>query len=51
LKLKEASQFVTELASSLKDSIGDYASSMIKELAKNMGHQHSKVRKITIEVI
>lgn len=30
--------------------VGSYAEGVVKALGQNMGHQHTKVRKITMEV-
>jgi len=46
---KDASLFVITLSHGLKDTVGVHSNLVIKALAKNLGHQHSKVRKATIE--
>jgi len=47
---KEASLFIIELSHGLKETVGAHSNAVVKALAKNLGHQHSKVRKATIEV-
>ena len=39
-----------DLSKKLGDKIDDNAGVIVKALAQNLSHQHSKVRKITIEV-
>jgi hypothetical protein len=46
---REASQFVIDLSHGIKESVGSHSMPVIKSLAKNLSHQHSKVRKATIE--
>eukprot|EP00330_Aristerostoma_sp_ATCC50986_P010037 CAMPEP_0114588744 /NCGR_PEP_ID=MMETSP0125-20121206/11374_1 /TAXON_ID=485358 ORGANISM="Aristerostoma sp., Strain ATCC 50986" /NCGR_SAMPLE_ID=MMETSP0125 /ASSEMBLY_ACC=CAM_ASM_000245 /LENGTH=160 /DNA_ID=CAMNT_0001785301 /DNA_START=231 /DNA_END=713 /DNA_ORIENTATION=- len=48
---REASSFVMDLSKKLGDKIDDNAGVIVKALAQNLSHQHSKVRKITIEAI
>jgi len=46
---REASQFVIDLSHGIRESVGSHSMAVIKSLAKNLSHQHSKVRKATIE--
>jgi len=46
---KESSNFVMDLSREMKDRLGDHASAIAKALVINFGHNHAKVRKITIE--
>jgi len=46
---REASQLVINLPHDISDSVGGHSMAVIKSLAKNLSHQHAKVRKATIE--
>jgi hypothetical protein len=46
---KECSQLIIEMSTELKGSLGDHAAVIAKSIVKNFGHQHWKVRKITVE--
>ena len=48
--IKECSNLVIDLSHELKDKLGDHSNVIAKGIQKNFSHQHSKVRKITVEV-
>lgn len=46
---KETSVFVILLSEGIRENVGSHSLSVIKALAKNLAHQQSKVRRMTIE--
>jgi|LauGreDrversion4_2_1035121.scaffolds.fasta_scaffold4256452_1 dynein assembly factor 5 len=48
---KNTALFIIEISEKLKGSIGLHSQIIIKALASNLTHQHSKVRKVILEVI
>jgi hypothetical protein len=41
---------VIDVSKQLIESFGTYSTSIVKSLVKNLQHQHSKVRKMTLDV-
>ena len=48
LLCKASNSLINTLCEKFKDSIGQHSSNIIKSLAVNLSHQHSKVRKGTL---
>ena len=48
---REAAELVQQFCNSLPEHIGLNAKQIVKSLALNAKHQHSKVRKVTVEVL
>jgi len=46
---KECASLIMDMSTELKNSLGDHSLNIAKALVKNFGHQHWKVRKITVE--
>jgi len=46
---QQAAKFAGELCRELKDKVGQYMRSTVVSLVKNLQHQHSKVRKTTLQ--
>ena len=47
---KQACNLIITSSQYLRNKIGHTCTAIVKSLAKNLGHQHSKVRKITMKV-
>jgi hypothetical protein len=46
---QKAAKFSGELCRELKDKVGPYLKNTVLSLVKNLHHQHSKVRKSTLQ--